>query len=380
MTKAVEFAPRVGDDELAELRARLRWTRWPEAVDGAGWGGWGAGVDLEYLRELCGYWADGFDWRAQEDALNRLPRHLVEVGGMRIHVVHARAREPRGDRRRPLLLCHGWPDSFWRYTKVIEPLAEAGYDVIVPDMPGFGYSQAPRDRVLDSIGVADLWAGLMTTLGYDRFWVAGGDIGSHVARYLAVNHPERVVAVHRMDGGLPPATLDPAGLSGPEREWVARVASWGAEEGAYAAMHRTKPDTAAVGLTDSPAGVAAWIVEKLHAWSDLGDGGLEGVYTRDEIVTAVGIYWHTGTIGSSMRMYRANAAIPPAQLLRRVEVPSGFSLYPGDIAVAPREWLERVANVVSITHPERGGHFAPFEAPESYVHELTSFFDGVGDG
>jgi pimeloyl-ACP methyl ester carboxylesterase len=373
MTKAVEFAPRVADDELEELRARVRWTRWPDVVEAHGWGAGAAGVDLGWLRGLCAYWADGFDWRAQEDALNRLPRHLVEVGGLRIHVVHALNRGE--GKRAPLLLCHGWPDSFWRYTKVIGPLAEAGYDVIVPDMPGFGYSEAPRDRVLDSIGVAALWAELMTTLGYDRFVVAGGDIGSHVARYLALDHPDRVIAVHRMDAGLPPAALDPAGLSDAERRWVAAVAEWGAAEGAYAAMHRTKPDTAAVGLTDSPAGLAAWITEKLRSWSDS-----RTVYTDDEILTAVGIYWHTGTIGSSMRMYRANAAIAPEQLLRRVEVPSGFSLYPGDIATPPQEWLERMADAVRVTHPDRGGHFAPFEVPESYVHELTTFFDGVRGG
>lgn len=373
MTKAVEFAPRVADDELEELRARLRWTRWPAAVAGEPWS---RGVDLGYLRELCDHWADGFDWRAQEDALNRLPRHVVEVGGMRIHLVHARSTDRERGSGTPLLLLHGWPDSFWRFTKVIEPLAAAGFDVVVPDMPGFGYSQAPTDTVLDSIAVADLWAELMTTLGYDRFLAAGGDLGSHVARYLALNHPDRVAAVHRTDAGLPPAGIDPGDLSDPEREWVRRTADWAAAEGAYAAMHRTKPDTAAVGLTDSPAGVAAWIVEKLHGWSDLGpDGRLDDVYSRDEVLTAVGIYWHTATIGSSMRMYRANAAIPQDQLLRRVEVPSGFSLYPGDILTPPRDWLERTTNVVSVTRPERGGHFAAFEVPESYSAELATFFE-----
>lgn len=374
MTKAVEFAPRVSDDELEELRARLRWTRWPDVIDGSGWT---YGIDVAWLRDLCAYWADGFDWRAQEDVLNRLPRHLVEVGGLRIHVVHALSAG-NGDGRHgtPLLLCHGWPDSFWRYTKVIGPLTEAGYDVIVPDMPGFGYSAAPHDRVLDSRGVAALWAELMSTLGYDRFLVAGGDIGSHVARYLALDHPDRVMAVHRTDAGLPSATLDPSTLSEPERAWVARVAEWSATEGAYAAMQRTKPDTAAVGLADSPAGVAAWILEKLHAWSDLGPGGaLEDVYSRDELLTAVSIYWHTGSIPTSLRMYRANAAIPAEQLVRRVEVPSGFTLYPADISSPPDEWLERMARVVRVTRPERGGHFAAFEVPASYVTELTSFFE-----
>ncbi len=184
------------------------------------------------------------------------------------------------------------------------------------------------------------------------------------------------MAVHRTDAGLPSATLDPSTLSEPERAWVARVAEWSATEGAYAAMQRTKPDTAAVGLADSPAGVAAWILEKLHAWSDLGPGGaLEDVYSRDELLTAVSIYWHTGSIPTSLRMYRANAAIPAEQLVRRVEVPSGFTLYPADISSPPDEWLERMARVVRVTRPERGGHFAAFEVPASYVTELTSFFE-----
>ena len=227
-----------------------------------------------------------------------------------------------------MILCHGWPDSFWRYTKVIPLLTDPGahgadpadaFDVIVPDMPGYGYSDHPTGPPLDSIAVAGLWAELMNVLGYQRFGAAGGDIGSHVARYLALDHPDRVVAVHRVDAGLPfVPTYGPA-LDPDERAFVERGAAWAAAEGAYGAMHRTKPQTAAVGLTDSPAGLAAWIVEKLRAWSDCG-GDIESVYTKDEILTAVTMYWLTGTIGSSMRMYHANAAIP-----RRPAHPTGGS-------------------------------------------------------
>jgi pimeloyl-ACP methyl ester carboxylesterase len=280
------------------------------------------------------------------------------------------------------VLTHGWPDSFWRYTKVIPLLTDPGahgadpadaFDVVVPDMPGFGYSDRPTGPPLDSIAVAGLWAELMTVLGYERFGAAGGDIGSHVSRYLALDHPDRVVAVHRMDGGLPVFTGDPADLTAEERAWFASAAAWGATEGGYAAMHRTKPQTVAVGLTDSPAGLAAWIVEKLRAWSDC-DGDIEQRFTKDEILTNVMLYWLTGTIGSSMRMYSANAAIAPAQLARRVEVPSGFSLFRGDIVRPPRAWLERTTNMVRVTEPARGGHFAPFEEPELYAEELRAFF------
>jgi pimeloyl-ACP methyl ester carboxylesterase len=176
-----------------------------------------------------------------------------------------------------------------------------------------------------------------------------------------------------MDVGLAIPAGDPADLTPEERDWMAAGAAWGAAEGAYAAMHRTKPQTAAFGLTDSPVGLAAWIVEKLRAWSDCG-GNIERAFTKNEILTNVTLYWLTGTIGSSMRMYNANAAIPPAQLARRVEVPSGFSLFPGDILCPPRALLERVANVVRVTEPARGGHFAPFEQPELYAEELRNFF------
>ncbi|MFJ5611114.1 epoxide hydrolase family protein [Streptomyces sp. NPDC093221] len=373
------FAPRADAAALDDLRTRLRATRWPDAPEDAGWS---LGTDLDYLRELVAYWADGFDWRAQEAALARLPRFRAPIGGLGIHFVHARAVAPTGPVL-PLVLSHGWPDSFWRYAKVVplltDPAAHGAdpadaFDVVVPDMPGYGYSDRPAaGRPLDSVAVSGLWAELMDVLGYARFGAAGGDIGSHVSRYLGLDHPDRVVAVHRTDGGLPVFAGDPAELTPEESAWFQQTAAWGAAEGGYAAMHRTKPQTAAVGLQDSPAGLAAWIVEKLRAWSDCG-GDIERSFTKDEILTNVTIYWLTGTIASSMRMYHANSAIPSAQLTRRVEVPSGFSLFPGDIARPPRAWLERTANAVRVTAPARGGHFAAFEEPELYARELREFY------
>ena len=360
---------------LDDLRARLRATRWPDAPEDAGWS---LGADVAYLRELAAYWADGFDWPAQEAALNRLPRYRTTLGGHRVHVVHARANAPA----MPLILSHGWPDSFWRYTKVIPLLTDPGahggdpadaFDVVVPDMPGYGYSDRPLGTPPDTIAVAGLWAQLMGRLGYERFGAAGGDIGSGVSRYLALDHPDRVVAVHRMDAGLPVYVGDRADLAPEERDFLDVAAGWATTEGAYAAMHRTRPQTAAVGLNDSPAGLAAWIVEKLRAWSDCG-GDVERAFSRDEILTNLTIYWLTGTIGSAMRMYRVNGAIPPAQHARRVEVPSGFSRFPADLVRPPRAWLDRIANTVRVTEHAAGGHFAPFEKPQVYAEELREFF------
>jgi pimeloyl-ACP methyl ester carboxylesterase len=372
------FTAQTDPAEIDDLRARLRGTRWPDAPEDAGWS---LGTDLAYLRELVAYWADGFDWPAQEAALAQLPHFRVRIGGLGIHFVHVRATAPAGPVL-PVVLSHGWPDSFWRYTKVIPLLTDPGshgadpadaFHVVVPDMPGYGYSDSPVGPPVDFIAVADMWAELMGVLGYAQFGAAGGDKGSQVSRYLGLNHPDRVVAVHRMDAGLPVLAAAPSGLTPEERAWIDGAQAWSVTEGAYAAMHRTKPQTASFGLTDSPVGLAAWIVEKLRAWSDC-DGDVERRFTKDEILTNVTLYWLTRTIGSSMRMYHADATVSSEQHARRVEVPSGFSLFRGDIVRPPRAWLDRVANVVRVTEPARGGHFAPFEEPELYAEELRAFF------
>jgi pimeloyl-ACP methyl ester carboxylesterase len=377
MTRIEPFRVQSRPAELEDLRARLRATRWPDAPEDAGWS---LGTDIGYLRELVAYWAEEFDWPAQKAALALQPRFRTRIQDVGVAFLHARAVAPTGGPVLPLVLCHGWPDSSWRYEKVVPLLTDPGahgadpadaFDVVVPDMPGYGYSERPAAASPTTIEVAGMWAELMTTLGYPRFGTAGGDIGSGVSRYLALDHPDRVVAVHRMEASLPAVTFPD--LAPDEQAYLDAAAAWKAGEGAYADMHRTKPQTAAVGLTDSPAGLAAWIVEKLRAWSDC-DGDVERSFTRDEICALLTRYWLTATIGSSMRMYAANAAIPREQHARRVEVPSGFALFPGDTIRPPRAWLERMANVVRITEPARGGHFAPFEEPELYARELREFF------
>src|SRR3954452_4435300 len=219
------FTPQTAPETLADLRARLRATRWPDAPEDAGWS---LGTDLAYLRDLVAYWADGFDWAAQEKALSEFPRFRARLDGLGIHYVHARAVNPAGPVL-PLVLCHGWPDSFWRYTKVIPLLTDPGahggdpadaFDVVVPDMPGYGYSDRPAGLPLDTIAVAGLWAELMSDLGYARFGAAGGDLGSHVSRYLALDHPDRVVAVHRTDAGVPVFDGDRSDLSVEKRRFL----------------------------------------------------------------------------------------------------------------------------------------------------------------
>jgi pimeloyl-ACP methyl ester carboxylesterase len=362
---------------LDDLRGRLRKARWPDAHEHAGWT---EGTDLDYLRELAAYWEAQFDWEAEQEALNRLPHYRASVDGIGIHFIHAPAAGGAG---LPIVLTHGWPDSFWRYVKVIPLLTDPGahggdpadaFDVVVPSMPGYGYSDRPRTPGFNAIRVAGLWAVLMTdVLGFDRFVAAGGDIGSAVTRFLGLDHADRVVAIHRTDTGVPVFGGDRAELREDERRYLDEVARWSATEGAYAALHRTKPQTPAYALNDSPIGLAAWIVEKLRSWSDCG-GDVETRFTKDELLTNIMIYWVTGTIGSSMRMYRDAAQIPLAEHQRRVEVPCGFSFFPGDLLRPPRAWADRMANVARWAEMPSGGHFAPLEEPELYTEELRAFF------
>ncbi len=281
---------------------------------------------------------------AQEAALNTLPHHRAAVAGTGIHFVHVPAASGSGF---PLVLSHGWPDSFWRYLKVLPLLTDPGahggdpadaFDVVVPSLPGFGYSDKAREPGMHVRRIAGLWDELMTgVLGYERFGAAGGDLGSAVTRFLALDHPEHVVAIHRTDVGLPLLQVDPAELSGEERAYLAGVDRWRAAEGAHGLLQRTKPQTLAYALHDSPIGPAAWIVEKLRAWSDC-----------DEI--------------------------PMDQHARRVDVPCGVAVFPRDIPIPPRSWAERTSEIVHWSEMPRGGHFAPFEEPELYAEDLRAFF------
>ncbi len=374
----IPFAPRADSAVLEDLRRRLLATEWPDAPAGAGWS---AGIDVDDLRKLVAYWADGFDWRAEEERLNRLPRFRTAIDGLGVHFIHARASADSPPAM-PLLLAHGWPDSFWRYSEVVSLLVDPGahggdpedaFDVVVPDMPGFGYSDRPP-QTLDTIAVAGLWAQLMDRLGYSRFAAAGGDIGSDVVCWLALDYPERIDAVHLTDAVFT-TSVDRSAVTEEEQVWLGRLDRWEHEEGAYGALQSTKPQTAAVGLTDSPAGLAAWIVEKLRAWSDCGPDGTS-LIDRDAVLTNLTIYWLTGTIGSSMRMYKANAAIPDTELSRTITVPTGYTLFPADIEPpAPDAWLARTTtDLARVSRPERGGHFAPVEDPELYATELREFF------
>ncbi|HVU12393.1 MAG TPA: epoxide hydrolase [Phototrophicaceae bacterium] len=348
---------------LDDLHERLARTRWTDQIDGAGWD---YGTELGYLQELIAYWRDQFDWRAQEAMLNRFHHFRAEIDGLGIHFIHERGAESK----LPLILTHGWPDSFYRFYKLI-PLLTDSFDVIVPSIPGYGFSDIPRERGLNSKVTAELWFKLMTELGYARFGAVGGDIGSGISRFLALAHPEQVVAIHLTDLGT---AMPPTGeLSDAEQRFIGEVQQWSADEGAYGSLHRTKPQTLAYGLNDSPVGLAAWIIEKFRSWSDC-DGEIERRYSKDELLTNLTIYWATQTINSSVRIYYENRLLLLKEPARHIDVPVGFALFPKDLLQPPREWVERTANVQRWTKMPRGGHFAALEEPELYADDIRVFF------
>ena len=329
---------------LDDLRRRLVATRAPSLPSGQGWD---RGTDADFLAGLVDHWASGYDWRAHEDRLRALPWR--RAGDLR--VVHQRADGPT------VVLLHGWPDSVLRFERALPLLADV--DVVVPALPGYPFSDPATG--MSTTAMADAVAAGMAALGIERYAVSGGDIGSGVAAGLAQRHAEHVTALHLTD--VPVGTGGIDDLSAAEREYAAAVAEWRRAEGGYMHEHATKPHTLAAGLADSPAGLLAWIVEKLRAWSD----DFEASFDRDEVLTWATAYWVTNTIGTSFTPY-FEAAEPFAD----VTVPTAVTLFPADIATAPRELAERVFDVRHYEVLPDGGHFAAWERPEAYVAGVRS--------
>lgn len=377
MTAARPYTIGVPQPVLDDLRERLARARWPDAVDGAGWD---YGTDLDYLRDLTDYWRDGYDWRAEEARLNELEQYRAEIDGVGIHFVHERGRGPDP---LPIVLTHGWPDSFYRYAKVVPLLADPArfggdpadaFDVVVPSIPGYGFSDRPRERGMTAVRVAALWARLMADLGYTRYGAAGGDVGSMVTQFLALAHPESVAGIHLTDIGFYFLNAGAPDLSEEERAYVASIQQWWMQEGAYAMLHSTRPQTLAYGLTDSPVGLAAWLVEKFRSWSDC-NGDVERRFTRDELLTQIMIYWVTGTIGSSIRLYyEGGHAPPPIQPGQRIGVPAGFAVFRDNPVPLPRAYAARHLDVRHFVEMPRGGHFGAWEEPELFAEDLRAFF------
>jgi epoxide hydrolase len=379
---ATSFRVDVPPSALDDLRARLGRTRWPEpeTVDD-----WSQGVPLAYLRELCEYWADGYDWRATEARLNALPQIRTEIDGLGIHALHVRSPHPGA---LPLVLTHGWPGSIVEMLDVIGPLTDPpahsgdaadAFHLVVPSLPGYGFSDRPATPGWGVERIADAWSTLMGRLGYRRYGAAGSDWGTTVSALLGQRDPDHVAGIHLVPPLAPPdpATFDD--LTDAERAALADLDRAGREESGYAEQQATRPQTVGYGLVDSPAALCAWIVEKFRAWTDC-DGHPENAITRDRMLDGVSLYWLTATGASSARLYwesfrEVGALFTGTGSAATVTVPAGCSIFPKEVPRVSRRWAaRRFTDIRHWNELDRGGHFAALEQPALLVDELQAFF------
>ncbi|MFO1538059.1 MAG: epoxide hydrolase family protein [Actinomycetota bacterium] len=374
------FTVAVPEATLADLHERLARTRFPEQIPGAGWD---YGSELEYVRDLVAYWRDAYDWRAQEARINAFDQFLTTIDGQRVHFVHQRSPEPDA---LPLLITHGWPGSVVEFLDVIGPLTDPrahggdpadAFHVVAPSIPGYAFSGPTVERGWSPRRVAGAWATLMAGLGYDRYGAQGGDWGSIITTQLALVDPAHLAGIHlnMVVAGGPPGG-DPGELTEAEQQGLADMAKYFETDSGYMQIQATKPQTLGYGLEDSPAGLAAWIVEKFRSWSDCG-GNVESAFTRDQLLTNVMCYWCTGTAHSSARLYYENRVGDGWVAGQRVEVPTGAAIYPREIIRPPRRWAEASYNITHWREQPRGGHFAAMEQPGLFVEDVRDFFRTV---
>ena len=366
------FRLEISDDQLRDLRDRLQRTRWPERETV---GDWSQGIPLDYVRDVCQYWADKYDWRSTERHLNELPQLRVEEDGVGIHVLHLRSRH---DSALPLVLTHGWPGSIIEFLKALGPLTDPtahggeesdSFHVVCPSLPGYGFSDKPAAPGWGVERIARAWAGLMGQLGYERYGAQGGDWGAAVTAALGQQDPEHCVGIHLNMIVAPPTTLDD--LTEAERQSLGAMDEhrrWGT---GYSTQQSTRPQTLGYGLADSPAAQAAWILEKFWAWSDC-DGHPENVFSRDELLDNVMFYWLPAAGASSARLYWESFR---SRNVEPVRVPAGASLFPKEIFRPSRRWAEqRFTDLRYWNELDRGGHFAAFERPALFVDEVRAAF------
>lgn len=367
------FSANIPQPLLDDLKLRLKTVRWPdESMDS----GWNYGANLSYMKELTDYWQHTFDWRKVENEINSYPNFIADIDGHQIHFLHIKGK---GQRSIPLIITHGWPGSFLEMMKLIPLLTQdpvLSFDLVIPSIPGFGFSGKVSQPGCNSDFVADLWQQLMRKLGYDRYGVQGGDIGAGIGTWLSVRHPASVIGLHLnfIPGSYKPYIKDNEKLSEEVITFQKAWALWSSKEGAYSSMHATKPLTAAYGLNDSPVGLCAWIIEKFNSWSD-NNGNIENTFTKDELLANVTLYWLTQSIYSSMRIYYENSKKPVAfNENESVKVPVGFARFPKELPTPPRSYVEKGYNIQNWTEMPAGGHFAAVEQPGLLANDLKDFF------
>lgn len=370
------FQIAIPEADIADLKARLARTRWPDAVENADWR---YGTDLDFLKELVAHWRDHFDWRAAEARLNTFPQFIADIDGHAIHFLHVKGKGPKP---LPLLITHGWPSSVAEFQKIIPRLtdpashggrAEDSFDVIAPSLPGFGFSARPTQSGLSSAAATHIIAKLMTdVLGHRRFFAHGGDIGGGITNRLGRLYGDRVAAIHTMVAAPVADTTNPPPTDA-EKAWLKTVDAWEADEGAYGHQQRTRPESLGYGLNDSPAGLAAWVVEKWRSWSDC-NGDVLSRFTMDELLTNISVYWFTQTITSSMRMYFESAHAHEPKAPPRIGVPARIFLTREEVERAPPEYAARTYTNFSYGLAPAGGHFLAAEEPELLAEDMRSWF------
>jgi epoxide hydrolase len=374
------FTVDVPEAVLADLRDRLARTRWPDQIPGSGWG---YGTDLAYLQDLCETWRTTYDWRAQEKRFNRWPHFLTDIDGQTVHFIHARSPEPDA---LPLVITHGWPGSVAEFLDVIGPLSDPrahggdpadAFHVIAPSIPGYGWSGPTHEPAWDVQRVAETWATLMARLGYERYGAQGGDWGAMISSSLGVVDPQHLAGIHlNMLIGFPPPE-GPGELSEIEQADVNALQTFMQTGTAYQEIQGKNPQTLGVGLADSPAGLASWIIEKFWAWTD-NQGSPEDAVSRDALLTNLTVYWVTNTINSSVRLYcetvRSGRFGPMGVF---VDVPTAAAVFPKEIFRTPRAWAEKAFDLRRYTRFDRGGHFAALEEPDLLVDDVRAFFREV---
>jgi pimeloyl-ACP methyl ester carboxylesterase len=370
--------------DLEDLADRLARTRWPDELPGVGWS---RGVPLDYVKELAEYWRTGYDWRRWEAKLNELPQFTTAIDAQNIHFLHVRSSEPDA---LPLILTHGWPGSVAEFMEIIGPLTDPrahggdpadAFHVVAPSIPGFGFSGPTREAGWTEQRVAQAWAELMRRLGYERYGAQGGDVGAGVSPKVGRVAPDRVVGVHvnaATVGFMPFPPLEESELeelSDIEKARVDRIGQFMGDMFGYAQIQSTRPQTLAYGLTDSPVGQLAWIVEKFKEWTHPTAALPEDSVDRDHMLTNVMLYWLTATAGSSARIYYEGAHAGSWGAPERSTVPTGVAVFSEDISI--RRYAEREHNIVHWTDFHRGGHFAAMEEPDLLVGDVRTFFRGL---
>jgi pimeloyl-ACP methyl ester carboxylesterase len=368
MLTIVPFEIAVPDAVLDDLRQRIAHTRWADQISDSGWD---YGTDPTYLRSLVQYWGSTYDWRLHERSLNALPQFQATIDGQSLHFVHARSESQNAI---PLLLLHGWPSSFVQMTEILPLLTDtsangSSFHVIVPSLPGYGFSGRPETRGMSVAKVGELLHTMMVGLGYERYVIRATDLGAGAATQIAITHPEAVIATH-MSGTNPFVMNVPDNLSPAEEQFVQNAQQWMQTEMAYAQMHSSKPQTVAAALNDSPAGLASWIIEKFWRWGDHG-GDIDTYFGRDRLLTNLTVYWVTQTINSSMRLYYETARDYGAW--GQPGAPAAALQFGGDMFPTPREWLERNGPLARYTEAGPGGHFPEWEKPSVVATDLRDF-------